>query len=783
MGIAKQTIWTLFQRRWKTWAFVTGGSLGLVAALYHLQPARYRAVGIFQPETSERSPLKPAQDPDRLDVLLARFFFRRTTVTPEAQLITSDSLLKQTIQRQNLTDGQGNLISPRQLRDQLVLRAIAPGDQVQLAYVSPNPQQAAEVVNTTLQLYMQQIEPESLAASMSFTRFVQPYLVESEMLLKQSQQALYQIQANTQQPSSSTVGEQSDLLQSFQANVDRQASTIAEDLGQLQRQQGIVSDSQQQILSDLVNLTQTRQQILEQLQDLLGRSSSSQSISALIPPLEQQTLNLQKLLILATQRYQAFLANQQGPVVLDQPALTAPTIVQLATVPNQPFRPYTPLWFGGGGLFSVTLGFIAVWWRDRSDRSFRSLGDLYQAAHIPILGIIPHSARTTFRSLTHAPFSPKPSSQPPQFQQTFTALLTSLQQAGGSGGMPQVLTFTKMERNVGQTALLAQLAQALTVQGRKILLLDADFGLEASKSPWSSFPGPGLGDYLEAQISLGKALQRVQPNLDLLTCGQAHQNWDMLLNSPGMSLLMEELRSRYDHILVDAPPLSESAHGYLMADTSDAIVLVLRGTGIKQDHIPQAKAILERAGRLCRGMILTDAPYLDQAPAHTRIIRQSQWDLPLRIQKDRSSSPAILSTFAALARSPHPENPLDSDHSLEKLYHLPLATLKQAIAARWQRWSSQLSLVLEEEQEVIEQRQQVQSLQRALKEGNAYTRLQTEMQLKEETEKLTLLTATFMGQRPHLIAEQEILRKYLGILYARVAAEQISSASDRRELR
>ena len=131
----------------------------------------------------------------------------------------------------------------------------------------------------------------------------------------------------------------------------------------------------------------------------------------------------------------------------------------------------------------------------------------------------------------------------------------------------------------GKSTLSSNLAVAIAQSNKKVILLDADFrrptlhqifGVSKEKSTGLSLVVRGTSDLdpVEMETSV--------ENLHLMTCGVQPSNPSELLSSPEFSELLEELRGRYDFVIVDTPPLLAVSDASAVAATVDGTLLAIR---------------------------------------------------------------------------------------------------------------------------------------------------------------------------------------------------------------
>jgi tyrosine-protein kinase Etk/Wzc len=96
------------------------------------------------------------------------------------------------------------------------------------------------------------------------------------------------------------------------------------------------------------------------------------------------------------------------------------------------------------------------------------------------------------------------------------------------------------------------------------------------------------------------------PHLDLLTCGSIPPNPSELLGSRHMRDLLEELRGKYDTIVLDSPPTAAVTDAVLLATLADITVIVVRAHKTKIEFLQKTRDALERVFVAPLGVVLND---------------------------------------------------------------------------------------------------------------------------------------------------------------------------------
>jgi len=98
------------------------------------------------------------------------------------------------------------------------------------------------------------------------------------------------------------------------------------------------------------------------------------------------------------------------------------------------------------------------------------------------------------------------------------------------------------------------------------------------------------------------------PSLSLIACGTRAYNAPEMLASPAMSQLVNGMRSGYDVILIDSPPLGAGVDPVILGTLTGTLVLVLR-TGYSHRDVATAKLeMLQRLPVRLLGAIMNDVP-------------------------------------------------------------------------------------------------------------------------------------------------------------------------------
>ncbi len=273
--------------------------------------------------------------------------------------------------------------------------------------------------------------------------------------------------------------------------------------------------------------------------------------------------------------------------VLDWPATSQ--------LPSKNRAPFIILFAFAG---SLLLGSAIAIGADRLDHRFRYPEQATGELGLEILGAIPTMRKS--EEFT----SPEEASQ---IVEAFRAVRMQVSNVC-RGARPIALTVTSPGMGDGKTTVASNLALSFVEAGHRTLLIDGDTRLGTLHTVFGITRRPGLLDYLLGTAGVDEILRpsATHKNLTVLASGIRRHHGPELLASPEMPKLLDQLKDRFDVILVDSPPLGAGIDPFALAVATGNVLLVLR-TGSTDRHMAEAKLqLLERLPTRVLGAVLND---------------------------------------------------------------------------------------------------------------------------------------------------------------------------------
>jgi capsular exopolysaccharide synthesis family protein len=174
-----------------------------------------------------------------------------------------------------------------------------------------------------------------------------------------------------------------------------------------------------------------------------------------------------------------------------------------------------------------------------------------------------------------------------------------------AGSPPKLTLFTSATKGEGKTVTAVNTALMLAQVGAKVLLIDSDLRRGCCHKVLGMQPWPGLTELL---IGAGSAEQLIQPsdfpNLSVLMSGSKPPNSTELVGSDRMRDMLRELGSKFDFVVLDAPPLIPVSDAMLLSTMVDGVILVVDSSRTPKKQIKAARARLEYAGARIFGFVV-----------------------------------------------------------------------------------------------------------------------------------------------------------------------------------
>lgn len=358
---------------------------------------------------------------------------------------------------------------------------------------------------------------------------------------------------------------------------------------------------------------------------------------ARFPRSEQTLLSLQREVQVNAEAYEMLMRKHQEALIKEADKVQELSVVESATRATPVRTPGRVLRSLVGLLVGLLLGLVGAFVVESLDTSIGSIEDVEEYLGLSVIGVVPHIDTDQVRleivqrnpALAAEPSCDGLSTLVTQFApqspvaEAFRSLRTNLEfsRIGKSG---RTFLFTSASPGEGKSTTVANLGVAMAQMGKKTLIWDCDLRNPAINTIFGLPREPGfthvvlgvsrLDDVLHrfSEIFMGRLDMRSMltsaglENLHVLTAGALPPNPSELLASPLFSDFIVEIASRFDVILIDAPPVLPVTDAVLLSTRVDGVVLVYQLGKIGRAVLKRAKAHLDNVRAAIRGIVLND---------------------------------------------------------------------------------------------------------------------------------------------------------------------------------
>ncbi|MDB5296305.1 MAG: hypothetical protein JWO31_2288 [Phycisphaerales bacterium] len=271
--------------------------------------------------------------------------------------------------------------------------------------------------------------------------------------------------------------------------------------------------------------------------------------------------------------------------------------------PDAPSFPKLPLTVGVSVMLGLALSLGIAFLRELTDTTVRSPRDIAKVGQLTLLGLIPHENDDPQAAGSRLPLAilDAPNSH---IAEQFRQIRTRLQYAHSLDTTRSVLV-TSPSAQDGKTMVACNLAASLALNGRRILLVDANFRRPGLHTVFNAANENGFGETLTDLDRMSDCVRPTDvPNLSLMVAGAKPTNPTELLESQFFVDFVERALDEYDHVIFDAGPLLMASETVAMAPRVDGVLTVVRARGNSRGLLQRLRDDLRRVKAEHLGVIL-----------------------------------------------------------------------------------------------------------------------------------------------------------------------------------
>jgi len=290
---------------------------------------------------------------------------------------------------------------------------------------------------------------------------------------------------------------------------------------------------------------------------------------------------------------------------------TARVVVeQYAATPSSPVTPKTTRNVALGLAVGVLLGIALAVLRDRLDNTIKDRNAVEDLAGTGVVGVIPlDKARQEEPAIVFAEANSGDA-------EAYREMRTNLQFLEVDNP-PRAIVVTSSLPSEGKTTTAVNLALVLAEAGHSVVLVEADLRRPRVSKYLATLGDAGLSNVLAHTAALEDVLQPTRfDGMWVLAAGGLPPNPSELLGSAHAREVIEDLRSRFDYVIIDAPPLLPVTDAAILTNIADGALLIARYGKTTREQFARAIGNLRSVNAPVLGTILSMTPTKGRGSAY-----------------------------------------------------------------------------------------------------------------------------------------------------------------------
>lgn len=504
-----------------------------------------------------------------------------------------------------------NVISS--LQGKIRAERVADSNLVRIISTSSNKEETAKLANVTAEVYIEKGIEDRNKRARELREFIETQLIDAEKKLKESEEKLRRFNEETK---TTGVGGQ-----------------LAIELLTLQAKKNELLKTYTEKHPDVVAINQKIKFVEEQLSKL--------------PKEEIEYARLTRELKLNEELYTLLAKRYKEAQISEADRVQTAFIVTPATIPSKPIRPNVASNLSLGSFIGLVIGLIFAFIVEHLDTSIATIEEVETFLGLPVIGVIPHietkdkKKRRVFFGKTenkladiksklviyHSPRSP--------YLETYHTLRTNIKFSQEHIETRGVVMFTSSGIAEGKTLTSVNFALASAIAGIKTVYIELDLRRPAVHRWFGLNRVPGFTDCIISKKSVDEVVHTTTDfllggsieighivnipgleNFAFIACGNIPPNPVDILSFPYTAELLNELKEKYELVVLDTPPVLLFADALILAKYATYVVIVYRVGRIARGALKRAKDMLTSIKANIAGVVLNDIRAEEMEPRY-----------------------------------------------------------------------------------------------------------------------------------------------------------------------
>ncbi|MEH1851958.1 MAG: polysaccharide biosynthesis tyrosine autokinase [Nostoc sp.] len=381
------------------------------------------------------------------------------------------------------------------------------------------------------------------------------------------------------------------------------------------RTQSSLDPARQQLANQMVSLQTQRETLQQQLSQEIRQEARLRQEYSLIPNKQLERSRLEQEVALKKAIYDQMQVKLTDAKTAEAETTSSLSIARRPTVTVDVKPPKSvPITLAVGGFLGVVIGGGVIFLLGALEGTFKTKEDIRQSLkqrEVAVLGELP---LMPVDDLDQEAVPVVLSADSP-YLEFYEKFRSNLRRIGGKA--LKVVLITSTSSLEGKTASAYNLGIASARAGKRTLIIETDLRSPSRSASLKVIPDPEAGiEPLRYYANLSECIRLVPDveNLYILPSPGPVRQSAAILESSEMRRLMEDVRERFDLVILDTSPLSISNDPLLIQPYSDGIVLVARPHYTQENMLGEAIDQLVESELGLLGAIINGADIIVSVP-------------------------------------------------------------------------------------------------------------------------------------------------------------------------
>ncbi|UXP33641.1 polysaccharide biosynthesis tyrosine autokinase [Reichenbachiella agarivorans] len=340
----------------------------------------------------------------------------------------------------------------------------------------------------------------------------------------------------------------------------------------------------------LSSLGSLKENLLSAQKELTSKRTILESNFAELPSMGTSYNKNRRLYSLQEEFYFSLIQSKIELEIARAGTVTDFVVLSPASTPTEPIKPQKILVYGAGFVAGLVICFFFIAISYLIDDKITNIKELERLLMAPVLGIVPRYSVQKLQT-TRLVVNTNPKSS---ISEALRSIRTNMEFMSSGNGR-KVISITSTVSGEGKTFITVNLAAIFAYSGLKVVVVDLDMRRPKVHLAFSSEQNHrGVSTLLINRNTLDECLNESElANLYYISAGPTPPNPSELILSDRFNQFLEELKSKFDIVILDTPPVGLVTDGILVMKKSDLPVYVVRADYSKKVYLKAIHSLIK----------------------------------------------------------------------------------------------------------------------------------------------------------------------------------------------